>query len=59
MLSSFKDQFLESTLTPKHFENESVKMAVGTALAKIREAASQEGEQTSEFINSLKRKIVI
>lgn len=59
MLKEFKDQFLDSTITPSDFDNDKVRNAVTTALVNLRNVTAAEDSGMSEFLNNLKRKIVI
>lgn len=59
MLQEFKDQFLDGGCSPKTYDSDAMKSSVSLALSSIRKQASLENEQTSIFINSLKRKVVI
>jgi hypothetical protein len=59
MLAEFRREFMNGDETPKAFQGDGVKHAVTEALAKIRAKAANDSEQTSQFVNRLKRKVVI
>ena len=62
MLAAFRSEFMGGDETPKNFQGDGVKAAVTTALSKIRvKAANDPGApgQTSQFVNRLRRRVVI
>lgn len=59
MLSEFRDKFLDVGTVPSDLEGGSIKQGITETLATIRAKAVQQGESTSEFIGSLKRKVVV
>ncbi len=59
MLGEFKEQFLDAEFNSKTLESSALQQAIVSAANGIRKAASLESEQTSQFIKSLKRKVVI
>ncbi len=59
MLSEFRDTFLDSGVSPKDFESETVKTSISTALEAIRNRAAAEGESGSKFIGELKRRVIL
>jgi len=59
LLTDFRDQFLDLGVTSKSFDNSGMKSAVSLALSSIRKQASLEEGEGSQFINSLKRKVII
>ncbi len=58
LLNNLKEQFLDGDVTPGDLDNNNVKNSLSQALSSIRKVAQQD-EQKSEFLNSLKRNIVI
>lgn len=58
-LNEFKEQFLDADFNTKTLESSALQQAILSASKEIRKAASMENEQTSVFIKSLKRKVVI
>ncbi len=59
LLTDLQSEFLYSEAAPKDLDDNQVKNSLSQALASIRKAAQDQGEKTSKFMNSLKRKIVI
>ena len=59
MLADFRSEFMGGEETPKDFKADGVKSAVTEVLAKIRVKAANDSEQTSQFVNRLKRRVVI
>jgi len=59
MLAAFRSEFMGGEETPKNFQGDGVKAAVTEALSKIRVKAANDSEQTSKFVNRLKRRVVI
>jgi len=59
MLAAFRSEFMGGEETPKNFQGDGVKSAVTEALAKIRVKAANDSEQTSKFVNRLRRRVVI
>lgn len=59
MLDEFKDNFLDSSASPDDFDSSHVKTSITTSLAAIRAKAAAEGDNTSQFVDQLKRRIII
>jgi hypothetical protein len=59
LLNQFKDQFLDAEFNGKTLESGALQQAILSSTSIIRKAASMENEATSQFIKSLKRKVVI
>ena len=59
MLAAFRSEFMGGDETPKNFQGDGVKAAVTAALSKIRVKAANDSEQTSKFVNRLRRRVVI
>jgi len=59
MLTDFRDQYLDLGTTSKSFDSAAMKTAVSLSLSSIRKQASLEEGETSSFINSLKRKVIL
>ncbi len=59
MLADFRSEFMGGDETPKNFQGDGVKAAVTAALSKIRVKAANDSEQTSKFVNRLRRRVVI
>jgi len=59
LLTDLQSEFLFSEAVPKDLDDNHVKNSLSQALSSIRKAAQDQGEKTSQFMNSLKRKIVI
>ena len=59
MLNEFKDQFLTDFDSEETFDNDQIKAGVTQTLSSIREKAMQITDQESQFVDKLKRKIVI
>lgn len=59
MLTEFQEKFLDLGTTSKSFDSAAMKTAVSLSLSSIRKQASLEEGEGSQFINSLKRKVII
>lgn len=59
MLCDFRSTFLEDGIGPTNFESSGVKSSVTKILKTIREKAAAEGLSGSQFIGSLKRRVVL
>ena len=59
MLADFRSAFMGGAETPKNFQGAGIKSAVTAALSKIRVKAANDSEQTSKFVNRLRRRVVI
>jgi len=59
MLAEFKNNYLAGDSTVDSFDNRHMKDSVTKSLAAIKSKAAEQGEESSQFIGSLKRKIVI
>ncbi|MCP4590495.1 MAG: DUF3150 domain-containing protein [bacterium] len=59
MLAAFRSEFMGGEETPKNFQGDGIKSAVTAALSKIRTKAANDSEQTSKFVNRLRRRVVI
>lgn len=59
LLTDFRDQYLDLGTTSKSFDSAAMKTAVSLSLSSIRKQASLEEGEGSQFINSLKRKVII
>ena len=59
MLTEFQNQYLDLGTTSKSFDSAAMKTAVSLSLSSIRKQASLEEGEGSQFINSLKRKVII
>ncbi len=59
MLAAFRSEFMGGAETPKNFQGDGIKSAVTAALSKIRVKAANDSEQTSKFVNRLRRRVVI
>ncbi len=59
MLVEFRDKFLDVGIVPSDLEGANIKKGITETLASIKSQALNEGEDASQFINSLKRKVII
>lgn len=59
MLIEFQEKFLDLGTTSKSFDSAAMKTAVSLSLSSIRKSASLEEGENSQFINSLKRRVII
>jgi len=59
LLNQFREQFLDADFNTKTLESGALQQAILSSSKALRKAASMENEQTSQFIGSLKRRIVI
>jgi len=59
MLIEFQNNYLDLGVTSKSFDSAAMKTAVSLSLSSIRKQASLEEGGGSQFINSLKRKVII
>jgi len=59
MLIEFQNNYLDLGVTSKSFDSAAMKTAVSLSLSSIRKQASLEEGEGSQFINSLKRKVII
>jgi len=59
MLANFRSEFMGGAETPKNFQGAGIKSALTAALSKIRVKAANDSEQTSKFVNRLRRRVVI
>jgi len=59
MLVEFRDKFLDVGTAPSDLEGSNIKQGITETLAAIRAKAVEQGEDTSQFISSLKRKVII
>ena len=59
LLNQFKEQFLDAEFNGKTLESSALQQAILSSSKALRKAASLENEQTSQFISSLKRRVII
>jgi len=59
LLKDFSEQYLGGEMSPKDFDDTNVKNSVTNALKSIREKAADHGSETSNFIGSLRRTVVL
>jgi uncharacterized protein YeeX (DUF496 family) len=59
MLTEFQNQYLDLGTTSKSFDSAAMKTAVSLSLSSIRKQASLEEGEGSQFINSLKRRVIL
>lgn len=59
LLAQFRDNFLDGNVVPSDLDNGQIKQGITSSLAAIRKKASLEGEEASEFLGQLRRKVVL